>query len=361
MGMTAAAYTMLASLGFDIRTASPWEGRNLLYKNLWRGSAPSQRTPSPLLVNSMWHRLGHIALNVETPVKDTPVEDKFISDEPDSCTELKFAVTYSLQGERSLVKGKIVDLEAVIPAQQPSAGMGGEYIKSFVFGGLDGIVSTFALVAGLGGAHVSIGTLLAVSIAKVFADAFSMGFGEFTSASAELEHAQEMRKKQLSIMSENMHGEAKELAGLYVEKGFGPSDALTIVSLLARYRELFLEHMLAFREGILGDEEEDKWQPFKQGLVCFTAFVCFGMVPLLGFIVFYAIDGGKSNNYWAILGIAYALTATTLFIMGVTKAKLTGSDAALKSGLLMILNGSFAGGAAFLLGEALGGALSSLA
>ena len=47
-------------------------------------------------------------------------------------------------------------------------GLGGDYIKSFVFGGLDGIVSTFALVAGLSGASASLTTLIAVGLAKVY-------------------------------------------------------------------------------------------------------------------------------------------------------------------------------------------------
>merc|ERR1711998_50169 len=128
---------------------------------------------------------------------------------------------------------------------------------------------------------------------------------------------------------------------------------LTMVSLLAGYKDLLLEHMLAFRQGIFMGEEEDKWQPLKQGFVCAAAFAGFGLVPLLGFIVFYAIDGGKSNSYGAVLGLAYGLTVLTLFTMGVTKAKLTGSSKLLKSGLVMVINGTFAGGAAYFLGECL--------
>jgi VIT1/CCC1 family predicted Fe2+/Mn2+ transporter len=281
----------------------------------------------------------------------------------------KDAVVSSRPSRISYTSGKVkglvcgdseVDLEAVVPAEKPSAGFGGEYIKSFVFGGLDGIVSTFALVAGLGGAQVNVGTLIAVSLAKVLADGFSMGFGEFTSAKAEMEHTQQIRKKQMAIIDKNRDGEVKELASFYVEKGMEQSDALTIVSLLAQCQELFLEHVMAFQHGVLGEEEEDKWQPLKQGFVCFLAFVVFGMVPLFGFIVFYAVDGGKSDDYWVILAIAYGLTVLTLFIMGITKAKLTGSNAALKSGMLMVFNGTFAGGMAFLLGEALAGALSNI-
>merc|ERR1712156_1239744 len=96
----------------------------------------------------------------------------------------------------------------------------------------------------------------------------------------------------------------------------------------------------------------------KQGFVCFLAFVIFGLVPLLGFIVFYAVDGGANVTETTIMVIAYALTATTLFAMGCIKARLTGTGAPLKSGTLMVINGTVAGGSAYLIGEILAVALA---
>jgi VIT1/CCC1 family predicted Fe2+/Mn2+ transporter len=263
-------------------------------------------------------------------------------------------VIYSLGKEESWLQGKaVVDLEQVELPKKDGGNIGGEFIKSFVFGGLDGICSTFALVAGLGGAKVQIETLIAVTMAKILSDAFSMGFGEYTSANAELESSQQIKDKQLKAIERNRDAEAKDLLEYYKEAGCDTANALTIVSLLARSKDLLLEHTLAFRHGVFVEDEEDKWQSLKQGFVCFAAFVLFGMVPLIGSIIFYAIDGGKTNSYEAILGLAYGLTACTLATMGVTKAKLTGSDKVLKSGLIMVINGTFAGGAAYLVGEVL--------
>lgn len=250
-----------------------------------------------------------------------------------------------------------VNLDEIVPLEKGSQGFGGDYIKSFVFGGLDGIVSTFALVAGLGGADVDIATLIAVSLAKILADGFSMGFSEYTSAMAEAENTKRLRETQGKAFDELPDGEAKEMIQLYCEKGMQQRDALTVVTLLMQYRELFLEHLLAFQYEVFGDEDADKWQPLKQGFVCFAAFVLFGMVPLFGFIIFYAVDGGTNANQQTILGIAYALTATTLCTMGFVKAKLTGSGSALKSSILMVVNGTIAGGAAYGLGELLAEAM----
>lgn len=256
----------------------------------------------------------------------------------------------------SLVKAhEEINLDEVREHGEDSPGLGGDYIKSFVFGGLDGIVSTFALVAGLSGASATLSTLIAVGLAKVLSDAFSMGFGEYTSASAELENALLIKRREEWETENYEEGEVKEMAALYVEKGVTKEDALTILTIMAKYKDLFVEHMMVMEHGMMAPDDSDRWAPVKQGIVCFVAFVVFGLVPLIGFIIVYLIDPSSAteSDSGKILGIAYGLTVLTLFIMGATKAKLTGSPKYLKSGALMVLNGSVAGGVAFLVGEVL--------
>lgn len=198
-----------------------------------------------------------------------------------------------------------------------------------------------------------------MGLAKVLSDAFSMGFGEYTSAKAEAEQAQQLRSIQMQAISQHPDGEAKEMIQIYMERGVEQEDALTLTSLLKKYNDVFLEHILAFKFEILGGDDDDKWQALKQGVVCFLAFTMFGLVPLIGFIVFYAIDQGKTKDVSVILGIAYALTACTLCIMGFCKAKLAGTGGACKSGVLMLINGTVAGGLAYLCGEVLTAALGA--
>lgn len=265
--------------------------------------------------------------------------------------------SFSLGDVSSLVKyHEHIDLDAVPEHKENEAGMGGDYIKSFVFGGLDGIVSTFALVAGLGGARASLSTLIAVGLAKVLADAFSMGFGEFTSATAELENALLIRSREEWEMENYEEGEVKEMAALYMEKGVSKTDALTMLTIMAKYKDLFVEHMMVMEHDMMPPDDSDRWAPLKQGFVCFIAFVIFGLVPLMGFLVVYAVDpaaANSDNDVGRVLGIAYALTVVTLFVMGVTKAKLTGSPKMIRSGVMMVLNGSIAGGVAYVIGEIL--------
>jgi len=263
--------------------------------------------------------------------------------------------SYKFGDVDSLVKyHEVIDLDDVQDHGEEAAGLGGDYIKSFVFGGLDGIVSTFALVAGLGGAEVKLKTLIAVGLAKVVADAFSMGFGEFTSATAELENALIVRRREEWETENFLEGEVKEMAKLYMDKGVSKQDALTMLTVMSKYTDLFVEHMMVVEHGILPPDDEDRWAPVKQGLVCFIAFVLFGMIPLFGFIIVYLIDpnaANSENDVGRVIGIAYGLTALTLCVMGVTKAKLTGSPKFVRSGVMMVANGTIAGGIAYLVGE----------
>lgn len=247
-----------------------------------------------------------------------------------------------------------IDLEDIEVHEEEAELAGGDNIKAFVFGGLDGIVSTFALVAGLGGADVPLHTLLAVGFAKVVADGFSMGFSEFTSATAELENSVRLRRREEWETENHQDGEIKEMAEIYLKKGVAKDDALTILKTMIRYKELFVEHMMVMEHGVMAADEDDRWAPVRQGLICFLAFVLFGLVPLLGFIALYAIQGDDATwSMGQILLVAYCLTACTLFVMGVSKAKLTGNPKFLQQGAIMVVNGTIAGGVAYVVGELL--------
>ena len=61
------------------------------------------------------------------------------------------------------------------------------YLPQFVYGATDGIVTTFAIVAGAAGANLSSLTMLAIGIASVLADGYSMGISSYLSKLSEPE------------------------------------------------------------------------------------------------------------------------------------------------------------------------------
>ena len=73
---------------------------------------------------------------------------------------------------------------------------GGRYLKSSIYGGLDGIITTFAVVAGVTGASLEAGIVLILGFANLIADGLAMAFGEFLSGKAEREfHAAERERE----------------------------------------------------------------------------------------------------------------------------------------------------------------------
>lgn len=68
--------------------------------------------------------------------------------------------------------------------------------KSIVFGGLDGIITTFAIVAGASGGSLGVETILILGFSNIFADALSMGVGDALSSKAEAEYIKAERKRE---------------------------------------------------------------------------------------------------------------------------------------------------------------------
>lgn len=60
----------------------------------------------------------------------------------------------------------------------------GGLLKPIIFGGLDGILTSFAIVAGAAGGGLSPEVVLILGFSNIFADALSMGVGEFLSSKA---------------------------------------------------------------------------------------------------------------------------------------------------------------------------------
>jgi vacuolar iron transporter family protein len=55
------------------------------------------------------------------------------------------------------------------------------YLKEFVYGGIDGCVTTFAVVAGATGAGLNSGIIIVLGFANLIADGFSMSVGNYLS------------------------------------------------------------------------------------------------------------------------------------------------------------------------------------
>lgn len=222
----------------------------------------------------------------------------------------------------------------------------GQYLKSAVYGGLDGIITTFAVVAGVAGAHLSGGVVLILGFANLIADGLSMAMGDYLSTKSEQEYHRAERRREQWEVENYPDGEKRELVELYVAKGLTEEDAKTIVEIVARHKDAWVDIMMTEELGIVDSQES----PIRNALVTFLSFSLFGLVPLLAYLAVRFV----SIPVRAAFPIACLSTGATLFGLGALKVKITGRNW-IKSGLETLLVGGLAAAAAYAVGVLLRG------
>jgi len=223
---------------------------------------------------------------------------------------------------------------------------GGKYIKSMVYGGLDGIVTTFAVVAGVNGASLPAGVVLILGFANLVADGLSMAIGDYLSSKSEREYQKAERAREQWEVDNYPEGEKKELQELYEAKGVPADDARQMVETVARHPKAWVDIMMVEELGILPDEAS----PLKNALTTFVSFGFFGFIPLVATILARSVPFLAANTFVA----SSALVGVTLFTLGAAKTKVTGRPW-LGSGLETLVVGGITAAAAWGVGKLLGG------
>eukprot|EP00923_Selenidium_pygospionis_P012531 GHVN01021280.1.p1 GENE.GHVN01021280.1~~GHVN01021280.1.p1 ORF type:complete len:380 (+),score=61.59 GHVN01021280.1:103-1242(+) len=233
-------------------------------------------------------------------------------------------------------------------------------LKAAIFGGLDGIVTIFAVVAGCVGANLTAPQIVIVGLGNLLADAVSMGFGEYVSSKAEIDLFDAEKARETWEVENVPACEQDEMIELYMHRwSFTQADAEKLVSITWKYPEFFVNHMMAEELGLLGDDGSGA-SPVKRGIVMFSSFAFFGIVPLVTFIAYLVTEtSGVGHMHVEISRQAFYMAAlaslVTLFILGVFKASLVGQkgQSQIMSGGMMVLNGTISGSLAYGVGTAL--------
>ncbi len=233
-----------------------------------------------------------------------------------------------------------------VEAQEEHTQEQGRYVKSIVYGGLDGIITTFAVVSGVAGATLSIGVVLILGFANLVADGLSMAIGDFLSTRAENEYNQAERRREEWEVDNYPDGEKRELVEIYTEKGLPEADATQVVDILSGHKQAWVDIMMVEELGIVEESES----PWGNAVATFFSFGIFGFVPLLAYVVGRVVPAFEAAMFPA----AIVLTGITLFALGALKVKFTQRNWFL-SGLQMLVVGGVAAFAAYGIGAALSG------
>ena len=204
------------------------------------------------------------------------------------------------------------------------------YIQDWVYGGIDGAITTFAIVAGAIGADLSSKVVLILGCANLLADGFSMGAANYSGTKAERDNYNRLREMEERHVDVNPEGERDEIREIYRLKGFHGSRLESIVALITQHRETWIKTMLLEEHG----QSIILRSPIIAGIATFFAFVICGVVPLIPYIiglpdaaiiatvltaaVFFGIGSIKSfwsTVHWSISGLE--TTTIGLFAAGI--------------------------------------------
>ncbi|MDZ7786483.1 MAG: VIT1/CCC1 transporter family protein [Candidatus Saccharibacteria bacterium] len=162
-----------------------------------------------------------------------------------------------------------------------------DYLSEFVYGGIDGVVTTFAVVAGATGARFDVTVILVLGFSNLIADGFSMGVGSYLSTKSE--------------------------------------------------RELMEKR---------GESTKDEPSPVINGATTYVSFVFIGLVPLL----IYAIDAIFELNIQNLFAWSAGLTVLAFGFIGYLKSKVAKSPIIKATAETLIL-GIIAAVFAYVLGD----------
>lgn len=216
----------------------------------------------------------------------------------------------------------------------------GKYIKSFVYGGLDGTITTFAIVAGVAGASLSVSIVLILGFANLAADGISMAFGDYLSTKAEREYGSAERRREEKA-TKFPKVEKKSLIKIFLKQGFSRRDTEKIAGIVCKNKKACVDLMLAYELGIARKNQN----PFKNAATTFSSFVLFGFIPLIAYVFSKSVSIFQQDTFL----MASVFTGLTLFSLGAVKCKVTGMNW-LRSGVEMLLVGGLAAVAAYVIG-----------
>jgi len=215
------------------------------------------------------------------------------------------------------------------------------YLSDFIYGGIDGSVTTFAVVAGVTGASLSSSIVIILGLANLLADGFSMAVGNYLSSKSKNEFIEKIRKSEELSVNEMPEEERDEIREIYRQKGFTGRKLEEAVQVITSNNEIWIDTMLKDEFGIIPEHKS----PLKSAFMTFLAFNLIGFIPLLAYIFSIFSDFLKSNAFF----VSVVLTSIGLFLVGSVKGKLV-EKSWFFSGFETLIIGGIAAILAFVIG-----------
>ncbi|AKP54141.1 VIT1/CCC1 transporter family protein [Cyclobacterium amurskyense] len=186
-----------------------------------------------------------------------------------------------------------------------------EYLREFVYGGIDGAVTTFAVVAGAVGANLDPMVIIILGFANLFADGLSMSIGAYLSSKSEKENYQKHKNIEYWEVDNIPKKEREEIVAIYREKGFKGELLQEVVNVIVSDRDRWVNEMMKDELNMI----EEVKSPFKIGLATLISFIAVGFIPLTVYMWDYFYEANFDVFLWTCL-----LTGVAFIFVGALKS-----------------------------------------
>ena len=181
------------------------------------------------------------------------------------------------------------------------------YLRDWVYGGIDGSVTTFAVVTGVVGANLSPVVILILGIANLVADGFSMAASNFVGTRTEGQEMETLRIRERRHIAVDPDGEREEVRQIFAGKGFEGEELESVVNVITSDEDRWIEFMLTEEYGMPSQLRSASAAAFST----FLSFLICGLVPLLPFLL------GFPSSFT----VSLAATLVTFFLIGSVKSR----------------------------------------
>ncbi len=181
------------------------------------------------------------------------------------------------------------------------------YLRDFVYGAIDGAVTTFAVVAGVEGANLAPRVVLILGLANLLADGLSMAASNYSGTKTEVDDARRLAEVERRHIRVDAEGEREEIRQILRLKGLEGEVLESAVAAITAREDTWVAMMLAEEYGLASVQRDPLWS----GLSTFGAFLVAGTIPLVPFIL------GMANAFT----IAAVLVAIVFFAIGSMKSR----------------------------------------
>lgn len=212
------------------------------------------------------------------------------------------------------------------------------YLRDAILGGIDGCVTTVAVIASVAGAGLPGMVAFVLGIASLIADAFSMGVSNFQAVKSDEDAREQLREQERRHIQLEPEGEKEEIRQIFGQKGFSGGTLENIVETISADERLWVNTMIQeeFGHPLSGPS------PWKAALATFSVFIGVGLIPLLPFITPFL----AGTQMFVVSGTVAVLS---LFGIGWVKGLILGMSR-FRAGLETLAMGGGAALLAFLLG-----------